>query len=108
QLLGFGLALILLMRFRPEGLIANRRAQLEFHDPPGRRSTRWLSLSRTGLTATRHTQCHRASSTDSTTNAAVTPNTETTSPLMPALRRSLSARTARICGDQPGQRRGSA
>ncbi|MFE4692285.1 branched-chain amino acid ABC transporter permease [Streptomyces sp. NPDC056749] len=32
QLLGFGLALILLMRFRPEGLIANRRAQLEFHE----------------------------------------------------------------------------
>ncbi|MFJ2115480.1 branched-chain amino acid ABC transporter permease [Streptomyces sp. NPDC087850] len=32
QLLGFGIALILLMRFRPEGLIANRRAQLEFHD----------------------------------------------------------------------------
>ncbi|HWU06873.1 MAG TPA: branched-chain amino acid ABC transporter permease [Streptomyces sp.] len=32
QLLGFGLALILLMRFRPEGLIASRRAQLEFHE----------------------------------------------------------------------------
>ncbi|MGQ4733049.1 branched-chain amino acid ABC transporter permease [Streptomyces sp. Ju416(a)] len=32
QLLGFGLALILLMRFRPEGLIANRRAKLEYHD----------------------------------------------------------------------------
>ncbi|MEV7105017.1 branched-chain amino acid ABC transporter permease [Streptomyces atroolivaceus] len=32
QLLGFGLALILLMRFRPEGLIANRRAQLEYHE----------------------------------------------------------------------------
>ncbi|WP_326612632.1 branched-chain amino acid ABC transporter permease [Streptomyces scopuliridis] len=32
QLLGFGIALILLMRFRPEGLIANRRAQLEFHE----------------------------------------------------------------------------
>ncbi|MFI1974065.1 MULTISPECIES: branched-chain amino acid ABC transporter permease [Streptomyces] len=32
QLLGFGLALILLMRFRPEGLIANKRAQLEFHE----------------------------------------------------------------------------
>ncbi|MFJ8977478.1 branched-chain amino acid ABC transporter permease [Streptomyces sp. NPDC102282] len=32
QLLGFGLALILLMRFRPEGLVANRRAQLEFHE----------------------------------------------------------------------------
>ena len=33
QLLAFGIALILLMRFRPEGLIANRRAQLEFHEP---------------------------------------------------------------------------
>ncbi|WP_406511937.1 branched-chain amino acid ABC transporter permease [Streptomyces sp. NBC_00161] len=32
QLLAFGIALILLMRFRPEGLIANKRAQLEFHD----------------------------------------------------------------------------
>ncbi|MER5884391.1 branched-chain amino acid ABC transporter permease [Streptomyces sp. NPDC001941] len=32
QLLGFGIALILLMRFRPEGLIPNRRAQLEFHE----------------------------------------------------------------------------
>lgn len=32
QLLAFGLALILLMRFRPEGLIPNRRRQLEFHE----------------------------------------------------------------------------
>jgi branched-chain amino acid transport system permease protein len=32
QLLGFGLALILMMRFRPEGLIASRRRQLEFHE----------------------------------------------------------------------------
>ncbi|WP_432093924.1 branched-chain amino acid ABC transporter permease [Streptomyces sp. bgisy100] len=32
QLLFFGLALILLMRFRPEGLIADRRKQLEFHE----------------------------------------------------------------------------
>ncbi|MCZ0979274.1 branched-chain amino acid ABC transporter permease [Streptomyces diastatochromogenes] len=32
QLLAFGVALILLMRFRPEGMIANRRNQLEFHD----------------------------------------------------------------------------
>ncbi|MFW6689780.1 branched-chain amino acid ABC transporter permease [Streptomyces sp. MAR4 CNX-425] len=32
QLLLFGVALILLMRFRPEGLIADRRKQLEFHD----------------------------------------------------------------------------
>ncbi|RKE18572.1 branched-chain amino acid ABC transporter permease [Streptomyces sp. TLI_171] len=32
QLLVFGIALVLLMRLRPEGLIANRRAQLEFHE----------------------------------------------------------------------------
>ncbi|MDI3390653.1 branched-chain amino acid ABC transporter permease [Streptomyces sp. B-S-A8] len=32
QLILFGLALILLMRFRPEGLVANKRAQLEFHE----------------------------------------------------------------------------
>ncbi|MFJ1702393.1 branched-chain amino acid ABC transporter permease [Kitasatospora sp. NPDC088346] len=32
QLLVFGIALVLLMRVRPEGLIANRRAQLEFHE----------------------------------------------------------------------------
>ncbi|MFE9254546.1 branched-chain amino acid ABC transporter permease [Streptomyces sp. NPDC006879] len=32
QLLGFGIALILLMRFRPEGLIPNRRAKLEYHE----------------------------------------------------------------------------
>lgn len=32
QLLGFGLALILLMRFRPEGLVADRRAKLEYHE----------------------------------------------------------------------------
>ncbi|MEU3182744.1 branched-chain amino acid ABC transporter permease [Streptomyces sp. NPDC006923] len=32
QLLLFGIALVLLMRFRPEGLIADRRKQLEFHD----------------------------------------------------------------------------
>ncbi|WP_189492026.1 branched-chain amino acid ABC transporter permease [Streptomyces antnestii] len=32
QLLAFGIALVLLMRFRPEGIIANRRRQLEFHD----------------------------------------------------------------------------
>ncbi|MDO0932357.1 branched-chain amino acid ABC transporter permease [Streptomyces sp. DG2A-72] len=32
SLLAFGVALILLMRFRPEGIIANRRRQLEFHD----------------------------------------------------------------------------
>jgi branched-chain amino acid transport system permease protein len=32
QLLFFGIALVLLMRLRPEGLVANRRAQLEFHE----------------------------------------------------------------------------
>ncbi len=32
QLLLFGIALILLMRFRPEGLVADRRKKLEFHD----------------------------------------------------------------------------
>ncbi|MEU6060190.1 branched-chain amino acid ABC transporter permease [Streptomyces sp. NPDC047097] len=32
QLFAFGVALILLMRLRPEGLIANRRNQLEFHE----------------------------------------------------------------------------
>ncbi|MFD4525283.1 branched-chain amino acid ABC transporter permease [Streptomyces sp. NPDC058470] len=32
QLLAFGLALVILMRFRPEGIIANRRRQLEFHE----------------------------------------------------------------------------
>ncbi|MDG4857728.1 branched-chain amino acid ABC transporter permease [Streptomyces sp. T-3] len=32
QLLFFGIALILLMRFRPEGLIADRRKQLEFKE----------------------------------------------------------------------------
>ncbi|MCF6521551.1 branched-chain amino acid ABC transporter permease [Streptomyces sp. JJ36] len=32
QLLFFGIALVLLMRFRPEGLLADRRNQLEFHE----------------------------------------------------------------------------
>jgi branched-chain amino acid transport system permease protein len=32
QLLFFGIALILLMRYRPEGLIPDRRKQLEFHE----------------------------------------------------------------------------
>ncbi|MFI5676031.1 branched-chain amino acid ABC transporter permease [Streptomyces cellulosae] len=32
QLFAFGIALVLLMRFRPEGIIANRRRQLEFHE----------------------------------------------------------------------------
>ncbi|MFF7157144.1 branched-chain amino acid ABC transporter permease [Streptomyces sp. NPDC008139] len=31
ELFAFGLALILIMRFRPEGIIPNRRRQLEFH-----------------------------------------------------------------------------
>ncbi|PYC87694.1 branched-chain amino acid ABC transporter permease [Streptomyces tateyamensis] len=31
QLLAFGVALIVLMRFRPEGIVANRRRQAEFH-----------------------------------------------------------------------------
>jgi branched-chain amino acid transport system permease protein len=31
ELFAFGLALILIMRFRPEGIIANKRRQLEFH-----------------------------------------------------------------------------
>jgi len=32
QLLLFGIALILFMRFRPEGIIASKRRQLEFHE----------------------------------------------------------------------------
>jgi branched-chain amino acid transport system permease protein len=32
QLLAFGVALVLLMRFRPEGIVANRRRQAEFHE----------------------------------------------------------------------------
>ena len=32
RLLIFGLLLVLMMRFRPEGLIANQRRQLEFHE----------------------------------------------------------------------------
>ncbi|MCX4822357.1 branched-chain amino acid ABC transporter permease [Streptomyces sp. NBC_01142] len=32
ELFAFGVALVLLMRFRPEGVIANRRRQLEFHE----------------------------------------------------------------------------
>ncbi|POX50806.1 branched-chain amino acid ABC transporter permease [Streptomyces sp. Ru72] len=32
ELFAFGIALIILMRFRPEGIIANRRRQLEFHE----------------------------------------------------------------------------
>ena len=32
RLLLFGLLLVIMMRFRPEGLIANQRRQLEFHE----------------------------------------------------------------------------
>ena len=32
RLLAFGLLLVIMMRFRPEGLIASKRRQLEFHD----------------------------------------------------------------------------
>jgi branched-chain amino acid transport system permease protein len=32
RLLLFGAALVLMMRFRPEGIWANRRRQREFHD----------------------------------------------------------------------------
>jgi branched-chain amino acid transport system permease protein len=32
QLFAFGLALILVMRFRPEGIIPSRRSQLEYHE----------------------------------------------------------------------------
>ncbi|XVV34573.1 branched-chain amino acid ABC transporter permease [Streptomyces sp. CA-100214] len=45
QLFAFGLALVLLMRFRPEGLIANRRRKLEFHEEAEAPTT----LSKTGV-----------------------------------------------------------
>jgi branched-chain amino acid transport system permease protein len=32
RLLMFGLLLVVMMRFRPEGLIASKRRQLEFHE----------------------------------------------------------------------------
>ena len=32
RLLLFGLVLVLIMRFRPEGLVPSRRRQLEFHE----------------------------------------------------------------------------
>lgn len=32
RLLLFGLLLVLMMRFRPEGLVASRRRKLEFHE----------------------------------------------------------------------------
>jgi branched-chain amino acid transport system permease protein len=43
----FGLALVLLMRFRPEGLIPSRRRQAEFHDPESGAD----AMSPAGLTA---------------------------------------------------------
>ena len=32
RLLAFGLLLVIMMRFRPEGLVASKRRQLEFHE----------------------------------------------------------------------------
>ncbi|MCC9308994.1 branched-chain amino acid ABC transporter permease [Kitasatospora sp. RB6PN24] len=51
QLLAFGVALVLLMRFRPEGIIANRRRQAEFHDtdlPAQGTATDTVGLSKAG------------------------------------------------------------
>ncbi|MBT2402312.1 MULTISPECIES: branched-chain amino acid ABC transporter permease [unclassified Streptomyces] len=48
QLLGFGIALILLMRFRPEGLIANKRAQLEYHDDTADQAPTDLATAKAG------------------------------------------------------------
>ncbi|MGY4392575.1 branched-chain amino acid transport system permease protein [Streptomyces sp. TE12347] len=48
QLLAFGIALILLMRFRPEGLIANKRAQLEFHDDTADQAPTDLATAKAG------------------------------------------------------------
>ncbi|MET8474695.1 branched-chain amino acid ABC transporter permease [Streptomyces sp. NPDC006422] len=52
QLLLFGVALILLMRFRPEGLVADRRKQLEFHDTGQLDIPEQTSLPGTATTAT--------------------------------------------------------
>ncbi|MER5440272.1 branched-chain amino acid ABC transporter permease [Streptomyces sp. NPDC002790] len=52
QLLLFGLALVLLMRFRPEGLIADRRKKLEFHDTGQLDVPDQTSLPGTATTAT--------------------------------------------------------
>ncbi|WP_240003175.1 branched-chain amino acid ABC transporter permease [Streptomyces cinnamoneus] len=46
QLLAFGIALILLMRFRPEGLIPSRRQQLEFHDTTDNRPDDGVQLTK--------------------------------------------------------------
>ncbi|MEU6861881.1 branched-chain amino acid ABC transporter permease [Streptomyces sp. NPDC046876] len=48
QLLGFGIALIILMRFRPEGLIANKRAQLEYHDDTADQAPADLATAKAG------------------------------------------------------------
>ncbi|MGW7060319.1 branched-chain amino acid ABC transporter permease [Streptomyces sp. NPDC054904] len=48
QLLAFGIALILLMRFRPEGLIANKRAQLEYHDDTAGQAPTDLATAKAG------------------------------------------------------------
>ncbi|MFG2877874.1 branched-chain amino acid ABC transporter permease [Streptomyces sp. NPDC048337] len=48
QLLAFGIALILLMRFRPEGLIANKRAQLEYHDDTADQAPTDLATAKAG------------------------------------------------------------
>ncbi|MEU6760445.1 branched-chain amino acid ABC transporter permease [Streptomyces sp. NPDC046685] len=48
QLLAFGIALILLMRFRPEGLIANKRAQLEYHDETAGQAPTDLATAKAG------------------------------------------------------------
>ena len=36
RLLIFGLLLVVMMRFRPEGLVPNKRRQLEFHEEDDR------------------------------------------------------------------------
>ncbi|MFE7525813.1 branched-chain amino acid ABC transporter permease [Kitasatospora sp. NPDC057542] len=50
QLLAFGAALIVLMRVRPEGLIPNRRRQLEFHETavPAQASDEPTALTKAG------------------------------------------------------------
>ncbi|MFE1288037.1 branched-chain amino acid ABC transporter permease [Streptomyces sp. NPDC058751] len=49
QLLAFGIALVILMRFRPEGIIANRRRQLEFHENDGDDSDKTVHIPEQGL-----------------------------------------------------------
>ncbi|MEV4191236.1 branched-chain amino acid ABC transporter permease [Streptomyces toxytricini] len=48
QLLGFGIALILLMRLRPEGLIADKRAKLEYHDDTADQAPTDLATAKAG------------------------------------------------------------